>query len=559
MSTTPIRFLLVSESLRDRSLFHILRHEGHEVGWLVPEDSNLSTYPLPSNTPVMTTPAIAIDAFNPAVIVFPSPLAWELAEELIRAKKWVVGSSATHHQLALMDPRFAKSVLKTAGLKSSQSVYVEAESDFHYAMNMLDAYDSGSCMFALSYGPWNTFYRNSTEELRSICDFVGSPVGSRITVLPAGEGYHVRDLVAFFSGRQQLPSVLELTAHHSHVTERGKLPSGCTLKEVDFGLSNLAALAQAITAMRYVGPLFAQVIFQGDKVVEVVRITSVPPEGFWPALYGIQNFRDGFGNFFLHSGRQTLSSMPTHSYLAEGGPAFWSRSRRIFLPPWPYAGPFLGQGVSLPEDLFYSGRFVHEDVIDNTILGPQLGWHISTTEDPECYVNYRRIPTINGDQKDAENLHVWGLDTRPDTVDEPAPTRDLTVHDVENLEELISTGDYRLDFGTSAEYTVENPPPIISLEGLSNAIQRPSNGHPKRSDNRGNIPPGNDGVGLGLRQQAPAPDINLADGDSESDQQADPGEGDLAERSEREREHVRPEEESDLSVGHEQPAPDISD
>lgn len=138
MPTTPIRFLLVQESLKDRTLFSILRNEGHEVGFLLPGDSDLSRYPVPEDTPIMTTPKM-VDSFNPAVYMFPRPYVGKYAGEQIRNKKFVVGSSQSHHALASTDQGYAEAILKNSDLPYTPSLYAATEAEFNHYLTFLES------------------------------------------------------------------------------------------------------------------------------------------------------------------------------------------------------------------------------------------------------------------------------------------------------------------------------------------------------------------------------------------------------------------------------------
>lgn len=410
MSTTteptfrPIRFLLVQESLLDRSLMAALQREGHEVGFLVPPEG-LSPVPIAPNIPIMTTPEQAVDQFDPTVVMFPKPYVGPLATELIRKGRNVVGSSVSHHELASVDPRFGNVLLNNAGVPNAQSYYAETESDFFHLATVLEAHENSDTYYQLSYGPWQHYSCYNVQQLRYHAQFFNRWTGIRVTKIVASPRSDVRPLALMYSGKQRVPGVMEMKVDYQYHPQLGIRPSEISLGSVDWLEQDTAlgkhlqSLDTALVALRYTGPLFLTAVYDNRDFQYVFGMTSSPPDGFWPAFWAYQTYRDGLGKALLHIGRHSLKS--PYYPVPEPGRIGGAYAERVTLLP---SGHGDGIGTTFPFQPHYS--FLPEDLVATIIHGPLLGWNtVSHTKeghnDPEdkfrkYNYNHQLPPNISG-------------------------------------------------------------------------------------------------------------------------------------------------------------------
>lgn len=431
MSTDPIRFLLVAENFCDRSLFSILRAEGHEVGWLVSDFANQANHhPLPKDTPVMTTPAMA-EQFNPAVILFPQPFAGALGSEFLKQKRWVIGSSNFHHKVSELDPAYSKVLLKNAGLPAFPTHYVSEEGEFQHLLNLLEAhYHEDKQIYLLSYGPYENFFRSTLEGLKRAATFLDQTRFLRVTALPREAGYKMTTLCMLFAGTHRMPTVFSVGSGYTGATPAGKIHVACALTEVDSpdpAARAVLGLTKEFVALRYVGPVFVTYISdEDDELVGVVGLTSVCPSGFWSALWGSSKFDRGFGKGLLHWARHTLKDFPTRAVesTTRCNHNYWLATR-VCLHPWPHPvspSNFRGGGYPFEPQLGVQGVLISEDIIDNRICGPQLGWFVGDAQTTQGFSqNPEGYPTIQSFPSVAFDNEQYAYHTRIKFLDDPVP------------------------------------------------------------------------------------------------------------------------------------------
>ena len=364
MSTTNsdvVRFLVIQESLEDRSAIATLRKEGHSIGVLVPPDSPV--YPIPDDVSLFVDHHEALEEWDASVYFFPQPFVPQLARDLIVNKKFAVGSSPTHCSLATPDAVTERNLCRTAGVPYLPSTAIHSYADWmHLRM-------SSPRPTYLMRGPKSAYYGSpemySEIGLDEYFQAYPNRYPSIVTPIPEDLLSMPGNLITvglMLSGKQE--------AHRFMVNygNSGGTPY-CRISDMGiFGKTGkvIDAVSKILVSLRYTGPVFISLLtyaenYGRDWRILVTAISSVCPPGFWPTYHWTAQYQKGLGKALLHIGRWTLKSPPDMNHTLVSDPVTYLAT---------LDSDYDRQGK-------ISARYAEgylEDAWDGRYNGPKVGW-----------------------------------------------------------------------------------------------------------------------------------------------------------------------------------------